>query len=53
MTLAGDVLPPLAVTKGISRFALTVSIGMAFGPFVGIQIQNRMSSRAAFLTVLP
>ncbi len=51
MTLAGDVLPPLAVTKGISRFALTVSIGMAFGPFVGIQIQNRMSSRAAFLTV--
>lgn len=45
------MLPPLAVTKGISRFALTVSIGMAFGPFVGIQIQNRMSSWAAFLTV--
>lgn len=51
MTLAGDVLPPAKITEGISRFAFTISIGMAVGPFVGIQVQNRMSSRASFLTV--
>ena len=33
MTLAGDVLPVTKVTQGISRFAFTVSIGMAVGPF--------------------
>lgn len=51
MTLAGDVLPPTKITQGISRFAFTVSIGMALGPFVGIQVQNRMSSKASFLTI--
>jgi predicted MFS family arabinose efflux permease/CBS domain-containing protein len=51
MTLAGDVLPPSKITEGISRFAFTVSIGMAVGPFVGIQVQNRLSSQASFLTV--
>lgn len=51
MTLAGDVLPGKAVTKGINRFTLTISIGMAAGPFVGIQIQNHMSSKASFLTL--
>ena len=33
MTLAGDVLPKNKITEGISRFAFTVSIGMAVGPF--------------------
>ena len=51
MTLAGDVLPRTKITEGISRFALTVSIGMAFGPYVGIQVQNHMSSKDSFLVV--
>ncbi len=51
MTLASDVLPPSKITEGISRFAFTISIGMAVGPFVGIQVQNYLSSKASFLTV--
>lgn len=51
MTLAGDVLPPTKITEGISRFAFTVSIGMAVGPYVGIQVQNHMSSKTSFLTI--
>lgn len=51
MTLASDVLPPNKVTEGISRFAFTISIGMAVGPFVGIQVQNNMNSQASFMTV--
>lgn len=51
MTLAGDVLPSTKITEGISRFAFTISIGMAVGPYVGIQVQNHMSSKASFLTV--
>ena len=51
MTLASDVLPKTKITEGISRFAFTISIGMAVGPFVGIQVQNHMSSKASFLTV--
>lgn len=51
MTLASDVLPPKKITEGISRFAFTISIGMAVGPYVGIQVQNRLSSKASFLTV--
>lgn len=50
-TLAGDVLPPSKVTQGISRFALTISLGMAAGPFIGIQIQNHLSSKASFVTL--
>ena len=41
----------LKITEGISRFAFTISIGMAVGPYVGIQVQNNMSSKASFLTV--
>lgn len=51
MTLAGDVLPPQKITEGISRFAFTVSIGMAVGPYVGLQVQNHLSSEASFLTI--
>lgn len=51
MTLASDVLPRTKITQGISRFAFTISIGMALGPFVGIQVQNHMSSKASFLVV--
>ena len=51
MTLAGDVLPPVKITEGISRFAFTISIGMAVGPYVGIQVQNHLNSRTSFLTV--
>lgn len=51
MTLAGDVLPTSKVTEGISRFAFTVSIGMAVGPYVGLQVQSNMSSKASFLTI--
>lgn len=51
MTLASDVLPPNKITEGINRFAFTISIGMALGPYVGIQVQNRLSSKASFLTV--
>lgn len=51
MTLAGDVLPSTKITEGISRFAFTISIGMAVGPYVGIQVQNHMNSKASFLTV--
>lgn len=51
MTLASDVLPPGKITEGISLFAFTISIGMAVGPYVGIQVQNHMSSKASFLTV--
>lgn len=50
-TLAGDVLPPSKVGQGINRFALTISLGMAAGPFIGIQIQNHMSSKASFVTL--
>ena len=51
MTMAGDVLPAAKVTEGISRFAFTVSIGMAVGPFVGLQVQSRLSSTASFWTI--
>lgn len=51
MTLAGDVLPPKKVGQGVNRFALTISLGMAAGPFVGIQVQNHMSSQASFITL--
>lgn len=51
MTLAGDVLPASKITEGISRFAFTVSIGMAAGPYVGLQVQSHMNSRASFLTI--
>ncbi|HIY05818.1 MAG TPA: MFS transporter [Candidatus Evtepia faecigallinarum] len=51
MTLAGDVLPPAKITEGISRFAFTISIGMAVGPYVGIQVQNHLNSKTSFLTV--
>ena len=51
MTLAGDVLPRTKITPGISRFAFTISIGMAVGPYVGIQVQNHMSSKASFLMI--
>lgn len=51
MTLAGDVLPQNKVGLGINRFALTISLGMAAGPFVGIQVQNHLSSRAPFLVL--
>jgi predicted MFS family arabinose efflux permease len=51
MTLAGDVLPRTKITQGISRFAFTISIGMAVGPFVGIQVQNHMSSKASFFVI--
>lgn len=51
MTLAGDVLPVAKITEGISRFAFTVSIGMAVGPYVGLQVQDNMSSKASFLTI--
>lgn len=51
MTPAGDVLPPAKITEGISRFAFTISIGMAVGPYVGIQVQNHLNSKTSFLTV--
>ena len=51
MTMAGDVLPTAKITEGISRFAFTVSIGMAVGPYVGLKVQNNMSSKASFLTI--
>lgn len=51
MTLAGDVLPAAKITEGISRFAFTVSIGMAVGPYVGLQVQSHMSSAASFWTI--
>ena len=51
MTLAGDVLPVAKITEGISRFAFTVSIGMAVSPYVGLQVQDNMSSKASFLTI--
>lgn len=50
-TLAGDVLPPDKVREGVNRFALTISLGMAAGPFVGIQVQNHMSSKASFFVL--
>ncbi len=51
MTLAGDVLPQKKVGPGINRFALTNSLGMAVGPFIGIQVQNVMNSKASFITL--
>ena len=51
MTMAGDVLPAAKVTEGISRFAFTVSIGMAVGPYVGLQVQENLSSTASFWTI--
>lgn len=51
MTLAGDVLPQNKVGLGINRFALTISLGMAAGPFVGIQVQNHLGSRTSFLVL--
>ena len=51
MTLAGDVLPQDKVGLGINRFALTISLGMAAGPFIGIQVQNHIGSRTSFLVL--
>lgn len=51
MTLASDVLPATKITEGISRFAFTVSIGMAVGPYVGLQVQSNLSSKTSFLTI--
>ena len=50
-TLAGDVLPTKKVGQGVNRFALTISLGMAAGPFIGIQVQNHMSSEASFIVL--
>ena len=50
-TLAGDVLPPNKVGQGVNRFALTISLGMAAGPFIGIQVQNHMSSKTSFIVL--
>lgn len=50
-TLAGDVLPPSKVGQGVNRFALTISLGMAAGPFIGIQVQNHLSSKASFIVL--
>lgn len=50
-TLAGDVLPQNKVGQGVNRFALTISLGMAAGPFIGIQVQNHMSSKASFIVL--
>lgn len=50
-TLAGDVLPQNKVGQGVNRFALTISLGMAAGPFIGIQVQNHMSSQASFIVL--
>ena len=50
-TLAGDVLPPSKVGQGVNRFALTISLGMAAGPFIGIQVQNHMSSKTSFVVL--
>lgn len=50
-TLAGDVLPQNKVGQGVNRFALTISLGMAAGPFIGIQVQNHMSSKASFVVL--
>lgn len=50
-TLAGDVLPAGKVRQGVNRFALTISLGMAAGPFIGIQVQNHMSSKASFIVL--
>lgn len=50
-TLAGDVLPSDKVREGVNRFALTISLGMAAGPYIGIQVQNHMSSRASFIVL--
>lgn len=50
-TLAGDVLPPSKVGQGVNRFALTISLGMAAGPFIGIQVQSHMSSKASFVVL--
>lgn len=51
MTLASDVLPTTKITEGISRFAFTVSIGMAVGPYVGLQVQSNLSSKTSFFTI--
>lgn len=50
-TLAGDVLPQNKVGLGVNRFALTISLGMAIGPFIGIQVQSHMGSQASFLVL--
>lgn len=50
-TLVGDVLPQDKVGQGVNRFALTISLGMAAGPFIGIQVQNHMSSKASFIVL--
>ncbi|MBQ7841117.1 MAG: MFS transporter [Lachnospiraceae bacterium] len=50
-TLAGDVLPPAKVGQGVNRFALTISLGMADGPFIGIQVQNHLSSKTSFIVL--
>lgn len=49
MTLAGDVLPAAKITEGISRFAFTVSIGMAVGPYflvVGMLVSKLSTQKA-------
>lgn len=50
-TLAGDVLPQKLVGQGVNRFALTISLGMAAGPVIGIQVQNHLSSKASFIVL--
>ena len=50
-TLAGDVLPQDKVKHGVNRFALTISLGMVAGPFVGIQVQNHVNSRTSFIVL--
>lgn len=45
------MLPQNKVGLGVNRFALTISLGMAAGPFIGIQVQNYMSSKASFIVL--
>lgn len=45
------MLPPSMVGQGVNRFALTISLGMATGPFIGIQVRNHLSSKASFIVL--
>lgn len=45
------MLPPSMVGQGVNRFALTISLGMAAGPFIGIQVRNHLSSKASFIVL--
>jgi MFS family permease len=49
-TVVVDIIPPERRGEGIGYFGLSMTIGMALGPVIGLAITNNISYESCFLT---